>query len=116
MRPDQPIENVSKLPASSRFSDVVNSVGWSSMSKPIGFSIAWITWPSRAWIGSVPSISFTVTGDFAPDFANAALAAFTFAPRWQGSPLTAAYHGLAAAHGKQSGCVVPPKTTRLITL
>src|SRR5918911_829334 len=109
MRPDQPIANVSKLPASSRFSDVVNSVGWSSTSKPIGFSIAWITWPRRAAIGSGPSISFTVTGARTPALANAAFAALTFAPRWHGRPFVAAYHGLAGAHGKQSGCVVPPK-------
>ena len=90
MRPDQPIANVSKLPPSSRFSDVVNSVGCSSTSKPIGFSIAWITCPSRAAMGSVPSISLTETGDFAPDFANAAFAAFELAVRWHGSPLAAA--------------------------
>src|SRR3954447_18915484 len=105
MRPDQPIENVSKLPPSSRFNEVVNSVGCSSTSNPIGFSIAWITWPSRAAIGSVPSISFTVTGAFAPDRANAAFAALTFAVRWHGSPRVAANHGLLGAHGKQSGSV-----------
>ena len=33
-----------------------NSVGSSSTSKPTSFSIAWITWPSRAATGSVPSI------------------------------------------------------------
>src|SRR5437867_7831525 len=61
-------------------------------------------------------MSFTPTGARAPDFANAAFAAFTFAVRWHGRPFVAAYHGLAGAHGKQSGCVVPPNTTLLMIL
>ena len=81
-RPDQPIANVSNCPASSWFSDVTNSVGSSTTLKPIGFSIDWITWPSRAATGSVPSIRCTVTPGDAPERVNAA-----FAPADVGSQL-----------------------------
>jgi hypothetical protein len=94
----------------------VNSVGWRSTSKPTGFTIAWITCPSRAWIGSVPIISFTFTGALAFARAKACRAALMLAVRRHGRPLTAAYHGLCGAQGKQSGWFVPPKTTRLMTL
>src|SRR3954454_2694104 len=107
MRPDQPIANVSNCPASSWFSDVTNSVGSRTTLIPIGFSIDWITWPSLAATGSVPSIRWTVTPGETPERANAAFAAFTFAVMLHGIPFTAAYHGVPGATGKQSGLTVP---------
>src|SRR3954451_5313310 len=100
MRPDQPTANVWKFPASSRLSEVANSVGSRITLKPIGFSIDWITAPSRAAIGSVPSLRWTSTGADAPDFLNAAFAAATFAVNLHGMPFVAAYHGVEGAHGK----------------
>ncbi len=83
---------------------------------PIGFSIDWITWPSRAATGSVPSIRWTVTPGDAPDRLNAAVAPATSAVSLHGIPLVAGYHGVPGAIGKQSGLTVPPKTTVSITL
>src|SRR3954449_11102734 len=116
MRPDQPIANVSNWPASSWLSDVTNSVGSRTTLMPIAFSIDWITWPRRAATGSVPSIRCTVTPGDAPDFANAAFAAFSSAVSLHGIPFVAAYHGVPGATGKQSGFVVLLNTTLLITL
>ena len=82
----------------------------------MGFSIAWITCPTRAATGSVPSIRCTVTPDDTPAFANAAFAPVTSAVSLHGMPFVAANQGVPGATGKQSGLTVPPKTTLLITL
>src|SRR5690349_6567618 len=99
-RPDQPTANASNVPASARLRAVVNCVGVTVTLMPTAASIDWITWPSRAFTGSVPpSIRLTV-GDAIPDALTSALACVTFACTSHVRPFVVGlYHGLTGAIG-----------------
>src|SRR5436190_9790316 len=98
-RPDQPTANVSNLPASAFASDETNSVGCSWTLKPASFSIDWITWPSRAFTGSVPSISDTLIGVWKPDALTSFCASATLACTLHCRPFVVTYHGLTGEIG-----------------
>src|SRR3954451_14344627 len=99
-RPDQPTANASNVPASARFSAVVNCVGVTVTLIPTALSIDWITWPRRAFTGSVPPSIRLTDGLAIPDAFTSCFARLTFAWRPQASPfLVGLYHGLTGAIG-----------------
>src|SRR3954471_23483158 len=99
-RPDQPTANASKVPASALLSAVVNCVGVTVTLMPAAASIDWITWPRRAFTGSVPPSIRLTLGLAMPDALTSCFARLTFACRLHASPFVVdAYHGLTGAIG-----------------
>src|SRR5712691_11557359 len=106
-RPDQPIWNVSYVPASALLNDVTKSVESITTLIPAAASSAWMNCAWRRVTEPVGTIRCTV-GSETPDCCTSFLAC----ARLNGVHLTlASNHALDGERGVQPGSTVPPKTT-----
>src|SRR5436305_3590284 len=111
-RPDQPIWNVSYVPASALLSDVTKSVESMTMLMPTACSSDWRNWAWRSATDPVGTIRWIV-GFEMPD----ACTSFFAWAGLNGVHLTlGSYHALDGEIGVQPGSTVPPKTTLFIAL
>src|SRR5689334_21130737 len=111
-RPDQPIWNVSYVPASAFESDVTKSVVSMTRLMPTACSSACMNCACRAAAVPTGTIRWTV-GLEMPDCCTSC---FAFVGLYGVHLMLGSYHALEGEIGVQPGSTVPPKTTLFIAL
>src|SRR5579884_3990926 len=111
-RPDQPILNVSKVPASSLLSDVTKSVESTLTLMPTAASSDWMNCASRRAAVPVGTMRFTVGFEMPDCWTSCFASVGSYGVHFN----DLSKYGLAGESGVQPGSTVPPKTTLFIVL